>query len=123
MKKSASPKANTDSDASAMNSLSACLTKAIGNGFTVNFKVSRDGRLHMESGTESYAPDQIQIVNFYRFEGESDPADNSILYLIETSGNVKGTLIDAYGPYAQEHISQFIKQVEEIQKQEGGSKP
>ncbi len=122
MKKSASsPQANNN--ASAMNSLSTCLTKAIGNGFTVNFKVNRDGRLHMESEQGSYAPDQVQIVNFYRFEGESDPADNSILYLIETSDQTKGTLIDAYGPYAQEHISQFIKQVEDIQKQEGGYKP
>lgn len=103
---------------SEMNSLSMCLTKAIGNGFTTNFLVSKDGRMHIESGPESYQPNQVQIVNFYRFEGESDPADNSILYLIETEDGMKGTLLDAYGPYAQEQISQFIKQVAEIQKQQ-----
>lgn len=105
-----------------MNSLSACINKAVGNGYTVNFKVNQEGRLDRESGTGSYAPDQVQIVNFYRFEGASDPADNSILYLIETSDNVKGMLVDAYGTYAQEQISQFIKQVEDIQKQEKGAK-
>ena len=124
MKKSASsPQTNTDSNSTSMNSLSACMNKAVGNGFTVNFKVSREGRLHSESDTEkNYAPEQVHIVNFYRFEGESDPADNSILYLIETSDRVKGMLVDAYGPYAQEQISQFIKQVEDIQKQEKGPK-
>ncbi len=116
--KQSSPNQQTNGKRQEMNSLSMCLNKAVKQGFITSFIVNDDGRLHIESRPESYTPEQVQIVNFYRFEGASDPADNSILYLIETSDGTKGVLIDAYGAYAQEHISQFIKQVEDIQKQE-----
>lgn len=59
----------------------------------------------------------VQVVNFYRFEGDSDPADNTILYIIETSSNVKGTLVDAYGAYADEAVNKFMKAVEGVHKQ------
>jgi hypothetical protein len=46
----------------------------------------------------------------------SDPEDSSILYLIEASDGKKGTLIDAYGTYADAKLSDFIREVEDIQK-------
>ena len=55
-------------------------------------------------------------MNFYRFEGESDPDDNAILYIIETNDGTKGTLVDAYGVYNDSRVSQFMKAVETIQK-------
>jgi hypothetical protein len=42
--------------------------------------------------------------------------DNAILYLVETNDNVKGTLIDSYGAYADAKLSKFIREVEDIQK-------
>jgi hypothetical protein len=59
----------------------------------------------------------VKIVNFYRFEGVSDPGDMTVLYVIETNDGVKGTLADGYGPYASEDASKFITKVTEIQKQ------
>jgi hypothetical protein len=63
-----------------------------------------------------YTPEEVKVLNFYRFEGNSDPADNSILYAIETSDGGRGTLVDAYGPYADSKISSFMQQVDEIKK-------
>ena len=40
----------------------------------------------------------------------------SILYAIETCDNRKGTLTDAYGPYADPHVTKFFKHVEDISK-------
>ena len=37
----------------------------------------------------------------YRFEGDSSPDDNSVLYAIESKGGIKGVLVDAYGTYAE----------------------
>ena len=59
---------------------------------------------------------QIEIINFFRFEGESDPDDNAILYVIETNDGVKGILIDAYGVYNSSKISQFLRNVEIVKK-------
>ncbi len=42
----------------------------------------------------------MEVVEFYRFEGASNPDDNSILYAIETSDGLKGLLVDAYGAYS-----------------------
>ncbi len=98
-----------------MNTLTACVNKAVKNGYTDNLKMTKQG-LFCERTDKSYAPSQIMIKDFYRFEGQSDPADNSIMYVIETEDGVKGTLIDAYGTYADENINKFMGEVEEINK-------
>jgi hypothetical protein len=36
----------------------------------------------------------------------------SVLYAIETTDGVKGTLVDAYGLYADEETGEFMKEVE-----------
>ena len=38
------------------------------------------------SGTgKYYEPAELKIIKTYRFEGESDPSDSSIIYLIEAN--------------------------------------
>jgi len=98
-----------------MKTLSESINEAIGEGYTENFKVLKN-ELTTENEQLSYAPDDITISNFYRFEGYSDPQDNSILYLIKTNDGKKGTLIDAYGAGADVGISDFIREVEDIHK-------
>jgi hypothetical protein len=56
------------------------------------------------------------VVNYFRFEGPSNPDDMSILYAIEANDGVKGTLVDAYGTYASPEVNQFILEVERIAK-------
>ena len=98
-----------------MNSLSTCVNKLVRDGYTLNFKVDEKGLVTVEEG-KHYKPDQVHIKNFFRFEGDSDPADNSILYAIELNNGEKGTLTDAYGSYNDPLIGKFIEQVEDIEK-------
>lgn len=98
-----------------MNTLTDSVNKAIKDGYADNLKVTRQG-LYSSGKDKTYIPEEVRIIDFYRFEGESDPADNAIMYIIETSGGDKGTLIDAYGPYADEHINKFITEVKQINK-------
>ena len=97
-----------------MNSLATCVNKLVADGYTGNFKVDEQGLL--ADGGKHYKPNQVHIKNFFRFEGASDPADNSILYAIELDNGEKGTLTDAYGSYNDPLIGKFIKQVEDIEK-------
>lgn len=87
------------------------------DGFTQDFVV-RDGRLFTMSNEQnkSYGPGEVTIVDFYRFEGESDPDDMSILYALETNDGVKGTISSAYGIYAESDSLEFFKQVEDLGK-------
>lgn len=46
-------------------------------------------------------PEDFKINEMYRFEGDSTPDDNSVLYAIESIDGIKGVLVDAYGTYAE----------------------
>jgi hypothetical protein len=47
------------------------------------------------------APEQFNIDEFYRFDENSSPDDASVLYAISSYTGIKGTLVDAYGAYAE----------------------
>lgn len=98
-----------------LKTLSQCMNALKKHGYKKDFMILDEGLKSTETD-RVYKPDEIKIVNFYRFEGESDPADMSILYVIETVDGVKGTLSDAYGTYAGRRLSDFIVRVEEIAK-------
>jgi len=99
-----------------MKTLSECSNKLVGDGYTENFKIDERGKLFSPTKKKTYPPEKVHIVNFFRFEGASDPDENSILYAITTDDGLKGTLTDAYGTYADPQVSKFIQQVEDITK-------
>jgi hypothetical protein len=93
-----------------MRDLTEHLDYALKHGYDQSFQVTPDGLKSLES-EKLYMPDDLLIVNFYRYEGISDPEDNSILYLIETGDGTKGTLVDAYGAYSDPEVESFMKDV------------
>jgi hypothetical protein len=98
-----------------LKTLVSCLNSLSRDGFSDDYKITESGLKSLKR-ERIYAPEEVKVLNFYRFEGNSDPADNSILYAIETSDGGRGTLVDAYGPYADSKISSFMQQVEDIKK-------
>ncbi len=98
-----------------MTTLSECVTNAIESGYAENFRVS-SRELISADGKSFYKANSVKISNFYRFEGLTNPSDNAILYLVETSDGRKGILIDAYGVYADSEFADFIRQVVDISK-------
>jgi hypothetical protein len=98
-----------------MKSLATCLNKMVLDGYTADFGVSEQG-LKVTNQENRYLPQEIEVVNFFRFEGESDPSENAILYVIETADGTRGTLIDAFGVYSDARINAFMKEVPSIQK-------
>lgn len=100
-----------------MTTLSECLNNAIKDGYVENFKVGGN-RLMTEDEKKHFTPSEVGIPNFYRFEGYSDPDDNAILYLIETTDGTLGTIIDSYGREANPDIANFIRDVQDISKEE-----
>jgi len=99
-----------------MKTLSECMDKAAAHGYTEEFAVDEKG-LHHHKVAKHYSAHEVKIQSFYRFEGNSDPEDNAILYLLQANDGTKGILVDAYGVYADQTISSFIVQVEEAHKQ------
>lgn len=103
-------------DKADLRTLSSCLNFLAVEGYTTQFKAIKSG-LKSLTTEKVYQKEDVNIVSFYRFEGESDPADSAILYVIETNTGERGTLTDAYGPYSDSNVAAFIKEVENIKKE------
>ena len=61
-----------------------------------------------------YTPEDVKIIKTFRFEGDSNPDDSSIIYIIEASDGLIGYSMDAYGAYSNhedDRYDEFIKQV------------
>ena len=92
-----------------------CMNKLHEQGYKKQFKVT-DGKLDCLECDTRYTAEQIKINEFYRFEGESDPADMSVVYAIETEDGLKGTLVESFGTYSEEGIGEFLQKVKEVHK-------
>jgi len=102
-----------------MKTLVSSINSLVKKGYTEDYQVNDAGLASIKSGIV-YQPEQVKVVDFYRFEGTSDPGDESILYAIETSDGGKGTLVDSFGPSADTKVSVFMQKVEEISKKHDG---
>lgn len=63
-------------------------------GYTVDFNLDENC---LVCNAQRFNPDQFEIHEVYRFEGASDPGDESVVYGIESNDGQKGILVDGYG--------------------------
>lgn len=83
-------------------------------GYTVDFSIvaEKDHLLDHLTST-ALSPDDFEIDSFYRFEGETDPGDQMIVYAISSkNNNLKGIVVNAYGIYADNSTSKIIKKLD-----------
>lgn len=75
------------------------------------FKMTEDG--FGTGNGKYYKPSDLTIIKTYRFEGESNPSDSSILYIIEANDGLKGYSLDAYGAYSNhdDKYDEFIRKI------------
>lgn len=84
-------------------------TKGYGN----EINIGKDGA-QFGDAEKKYAAEDLTIVKVYRFEGESNPADESVIFAIEASDKSRGFIVNAYGTYSDEdnvHYDDFIRGV------------
>lgn len=98
-----------------MESLVTVLSSMTLSKFITQFKIIDQGLISLTT-QKIYQPYHIKVAHFYRFEGESNPDDNAILYAIETNEGEKGTIVDAYGIYNDSLVTNFMKQIQAIHK-------
>jgi hypothetical protein len=51
-------------------------------------------------GEQKFFPSEFEIAEIYRYEGDSDPGDQAVVYAIESSNGLKGILVTGYGAYS-----------------------
>jgi len=79
-------------------------------GYTFDFNLS-NSTLDCKTLDRSFEATEFNVDAFYRFEGDSNPDDSSILYAIRTESGVKGLLVDAYGTYSDNLNAEMIQKL------------
>ena len=82
-------------------------------GYGNELNIKRAGA-SFDGSEKLFQPEQLKIIKVYRFEGESDPSDMAVIYLLHSDTDEKGFLLNAYGTYSDEdnqYYDEFIKRV------------
>jgi hypothetical protein len=83
-------------------------------GYVIDFSLMTEKECLICHQTSTVlSPDDFEIDDFYRFEGDSDPGDAMIVYAISSkTKNVKGIVVNAFGIYADNSSSAIVKKLD-----------
>jgi hypothetical protein len=72
-----------------------------------------EGEYFTTTQGNKYLPEHLKIIKTYRFEGDSDPADSSVLYVIEANDGLIGYVLDIYGADSNHYAAfdDFVRQI------------
>jgi len=89
------------------------LSELAKRGYTHNFNLS--GSYLSATGHEAnLSPDDFDIDEVHRFEGDTDPGDEMVVYAISSGPRgIKGVLVNAYGPYADQASDALMAKLRE----------
>ena len=88
--------------------LSAATDALQARGYTLNFNLNGD-HLHCAEHRIQLYPADFHIDEVYRFEGNTDPADEAVVYAVSSEKHqLKGVLVDGYGASADAASADII---------------
>ena len=88
-------------------SLSVAIEDLQKKGYDTDFNLVDEG-IESKHLKKTWSASQIEVENAFRFEGMTNPGDNSVLYVINTNDDIKGLLVDAYGAYSGQISKEMI---------------
>lgn len=69
-----------------------------GRGYTLDFNLQENCLVCHQ---DRFQVADFEIVEVYRFEGNTDPSDEAVVYAIESVTGLKGVLVSGYGISAE----------------------
>lgn len=97
-----------------LKTLSQVLNILIERGITKEITMNDQHQMILGKDEKMYQPEDLRIVKSYRFEGDSNPDDNAVLYLLEDKEGELSTILDAYGAesnHSGEEFDNFLRKV------------
>lgn len=77
-------------------------------GYTIDFNL-QENCLVCQSG--KFNADEFEVEEIYRYEGNTDPADEAVVYGIHSASGIKGVLVAGYGTSADSMSADIIKKL------------
>lgn len=92
--------------------VSEAVNDLILRGYTIEFSL-QSNCIYCRYNQTRLSPDAFAIDEVYRFEGNTDPADETIVYAVSSNdGSMKGTLVDAYGAYVDTASEELVSKLQ-----------
>lgn len=92
----------------AYETVSQAINELKARGYTMDFNLQENCIICNE---QTFNPQDFKIVEVYRYEGDSDPADEAVVYAIESKNGLKGVLVNGYGISAETLSSDMAKKL------------
>jgi hypothetical protein len=92
--------------------VSVAIEKLRKKGFTIDFNLEENC---IVCDADKYAAEDFDIVEIYRYEGNSDPGDQATVYAIQSKKGLKGILVNGYGATSDPMSSAILEKLK-IQK-------
>ncbi|KMQ69665.1 hypothetical protein ACM39_00975 [Chryseobacterium sp. FH2] len=97
-----------------MTTLSQVMTKLSERGIHREFRMNESCEMKLDNSEQNYQPADLTILKTYRFEGDSNPDDNAVLYVLKDNAGNIGMIIDSYGAdsnYPGEKFDEFLRDI------------
>lgn len=72
-------------------------------GFTVDFNLLEEDIMNH--------PNHYEILHIYRYEGESNPDDEAIVYGIQTNAGEKGVFVAGFSPNSESEAAKVLNEL------------
>jgi len=95
--------------------VSEAVNDLVQRGYTTDFNIDEAGECLICSKREtSLSPLDFEIDETHRFEGETDPGDEMIVFAISSPRlGIKGIVVNAYGIYSDAAAAKVVKYLKE----------
>ena len=91
--------------------LSEAVNDLVSRGYVYNFNLKNDCITCVENEINIH-PEDFNIDEVHRFEGNTDPGDENVLFAISSDkNNIKGLLVNAFGMYADSFSSDLMSKL------------
>lgn len=96
---------------STMTTLSEATERLTAAGYTAEFRAEADG-LHAVGTGCLHAPEDLSVDEIVRFEGSTDPQDESMLFALSCGEHgVRGTWVVAFGPGIPPRDAEMVRRL------------
>jgi hypothetical protein len=100
-----------DSKSTDMETMDAAVERLERAGYADELRASEAGFLEVRTG-RIHSPETLVVDEIVRFEGESDPADEAVLFALRARDqSMRGTFVATYGPSADPISAPLIRRL------------
>lgn len=80
-------------------------------GYAIDFNIAFD-KIECRDTGRCLNPSEFEITEMHRFEGNTNPSDEDVVYAVESNdGKMKGVITSAFGTYADSITNDMVRKL------------